>query len=122
MGSHPINLTIRFLLEVIALLAIGIWGWNQSDDWLRFVLSFGLPIILAIVWGTFAVPDDPSRSGKAPVPIPGTLRLAIELVFFLLATWAIFELGYSNLAWAFGAIVAVHYLISYDRIVWLLKG
>ena len=121
MGSHPINLAIRFLLELIALLAIGFWGWNQSEGWLQYILAFGLPIILASIWGTFAVPNDPSRSGKAPVPIPGILRLAIELIFFSIATWTLYELGYSNLALLFGAIALIHYFISYDRIIWLIK-
>jgi len=121
MGSNPINLAIRFLLELAALLVIGIWGWNQSEGWIRFVLAFGLPIIAATIWGIFAVPNDPSRSGKAPVAIPGILRLAIELAIFSIATWALFELGYSNLAWIYGTIVAIHYLISYDRISWLIK-
>lgn len=39
MGSHPLNLTIRFLLEVAALLAPGIWGWQQRDSWPRVVLA-----------------------------------------------------------------------------------
>ena len=121
MGSHPLNLTIRFLLEVIALLAIGYWGWNQYDDWQRFVLAFGLPIILAIVWGTFAVPNDPSRSGKAPIVTPGIIRLVIEIVFFSIGTWAIYNLGYTISAWVFGLIVAIHYILSYDRIKWLIK-
>ena len=39
MGSHPINLTIRFLLEVVALVSVGMWGWKQSDGWLQIVLG-----------------------------------------------------------------------------------
>lgn len=121
MGSNPINLAIRFLLELTALIVIGIWGWNQSEGWIRFVLAFGSPIILAIIWGTFAVPNDPSRSGNAPVAVRGILRLAIELAFFTIATLAINDLGYSYLAMIYGAIVVIHYLISYDRIKWLMK-
>jgi len=120
MGSHPINLTIRFLLELSALAAIGIWGWNQSDDWIRFVLSFGIPISLAAIWGIFAVPNDPSRSGKAPIAVPGIIRLLIELAIFALATWTLQESGYTKISWIFGTIVAIHYVISYDRIMWLL--
>ena len=121
MGSHPINLAIRFLLELTALIVMGIWGWNQSEDWQRFVIAFGLPITAAAICGTFAVPNDPSRSGKAPVTIPGIVRLVFELAFFSFATWALYKLGHSNLAFVFGAIVAIHYLISYDRIKWLMK-
>ena len=119
MGSHPINLTIRFLLELTALISTGIWGWNQSDSWIRFVLSLGIPIGLAAVWGIFAVPNDPSRSGKAPITVPGFVRLVIELAIFALATWTLQDSGYTKISWIFGTIVAIHYVISYDRIMWL---
>jgi hypothetical protein len=75
-----------------------------------------------IFWGTFAVPDDPSRSGKAPVVIPGILRLIMELAFFTFAIWALYDVGFTGWSWAMGIFVAVHYLASYDRIVWLIKG
>jgi len=120
MGSHPINLAIRFLLEIAALLAMGVWGWRQSEGWLRFVLGLGIPIILAIVWGTFAVPNDPSRSGAAPIAVPGILRLVIELAIFVFATWALYDLGYTSLSWILGIIVVIHYITSYDRILWLV--
>ena len=122
MGSNPVNLTIRFLLEISALVAIGIWGWNQSDGWIRFVLSFGIPIVLAAVWGIFAVADDPSRSGKAPIPVPGMVRLAIELAFFALAAWTLCDLGYTRISWFFSIAVAIHYAVSFDRIKWLLTN
>ena len=121
MGSHPINLFIRFLLELSALIAIGIWGWEQSDGWLQFVLAFGLPFIAAAIWGIFAVPDDPSRSGSAPVPVHGIFRLAIELVFFILAIWVLYDLEFTSISWIFGIVVTIHYSISYDRIKWLLR-
>jgi hypothetical protein len=121
MGSHPINLALRFLLELAALLAIGVWGWQQGEGWLRFILALGIPIIAAVLWGTFAVPDDPSRSGKAPVAIPGILRLVMELAFFIFAAWALYDGGFIGLGWALGILVMVHYIVSYDRILWLIK-
>jgi len=121
MGSHPINLIIRFLLEIIALMSVGMWGWKQSDGWLRFVLAIGIPIILAAIWGTFAVPDDPSRSGTAPIVTPGVIRLVIELGFFALATWALYDMGSIKLSLALGIIVVLHYVVSYDRIIWLIS-
>ncbi len=121
MGGHPMNLILRFLLEICALIAMGLWGWNQSDDWFRLVLALGIPILATVVWGTFAVLKDPSRSGSAPISIPGILRLIIEFVFFGFAIWAIFDLGYTRLSWIIGSVVIIHYLISYDRIMWLLN-
>jgi hypothetical protein len=108
------------VLELSALLATGIWGWQQREDWLRFTLALGIPLLLAAVWGVFAVPGDPSRSGKAPMPVPGWLRLVIELAFFALGVWALYDLGYTTPAWVLGVLVVVHYLASYDRIRWLL--
>lgn len=119
MGSHPVNLAVRFLLEIAALVAIGFWGWSLSDEWPRILAAIGLPVIAAAIWGTFAVPGDPSRSGRAPVPTPGPLRLAIELAFFAFAVWALFEIDQAALGWILAVATLVHYVVSWDRIVWL---
>jgi hypothetical protein len=121
MGSHPLNLAARFLLEIVALVAIAYWGWSQQDGALRFVLAIGLPLLAAILWGTFAVPEDPSRSGKAPVPVPGVVRLVLELAFFAFAAWALYDAGKVTLALVLAAVVVIHYALSYDRITWLLR-
>jgi hypothetical protein len=89
MGYHPLNLAFRFILELCALIAVGFWGWNQTDSPLKFFLAIGFPIILAFIWGVFAVPNDKSRSGKAPIPTPGLIRLPLELIIFAIATWFI---------------------------------
>ena len=44
MGSHPINLAVRFLLEVAVLLSMGTWGWRHGEGWLRFVLAALIPV------------------------------------------------------------------------------
>ena len=121
MGSHPINLVFRFILEIAALIVMGVWGWNQSDDWPRYLLAALVPIFAAVLWGVFAVPDDPSRSGKAPIPVRGTIRLALELAFFAFAASALNELGAVQLSWGMAIAVTVHYLLSMDRVNWLLR-
>ena len=122
MGNHPLNLALRFVLELAAWFAMGYWGWMQGDGPLRYLLVIGLPVVAAAIWGTFAVPDDPSRSGRAPVPVPGLVRLAIEFATFGTATWALYDTGNTTLSLVFAAIVFVHYLVSYDRVAWLLKA
>jgi len=121
MGSNPINLGFRFLLELGALIAYGYWGWNLSEGGLRYLTALIPPLLAAIVWGTFAVFDDPSRSGKAPVPVSGALRLILELLFFGLAGYTLFITGIEIWAWIFGSLILLHYILSYDRIVWLFK-
>ena len=44
MSRHPINSAVRFLLELAALAAIGLWGWRLEIGWPRFVLAFALPV------------------------------------------------------------------------------
>lgn len=121
MGSHPLNLALRFMLELAALGSAGFWGYNQTNNWFRFVLATGIPILMMILWVTFAVPDDPSRSGNAPVVTPGIIRLLLEFIFFAFAAWALYNLDYSKLSLVFGFIVIVHYALSYDRIWWLIS-
>lgn len=121
MGSNPINLAIRFFLELAALFSMGLWGWKQSDGLLKFFLAIGIPIIAATIWGVFAVPNDPSRSGSAPVPTPGLIRLIFEFIFFAFATWALLDIGYNKLSLLFLIATVVHYIVSYDRILWLVR-
>lgn len=120
MGSNPINLAVRFILEMAGLAALGWWGWNQGEGILRFMLALGIPFLAAVLWGTFAVPDDPSRSGEAKVPIHGIVRLMLELAFFVTATWSLFATGLTALGWIYGIAVLIHYVISYDRVMWLV--
>ncbi|MEN2284435.1 YrdB family protein [Algoriphagus sp. SE2] len=122
MGSHPINLIVRFLLEMIALISIGAWGWNKTDGINRYILAIGLPLLMAVIWGVFAVPNDPSRSGQTVVVTSGIVRLVIELTIFVLATLAIFNSGQQKLSYTFALVVFIHYLTSYDRIRWLLDN
>ena len=121
LGGHPVNLLFRFLLELIVLGVVAIWSWKTFQDWQGTVLAIVIPFVMAVIWGSFAVPDDPSRSGKAPVPIPGAARLLLELLFFSFAVWCLFDLGFSGFAKAFALLVLLHYIMSGDRIRWMLK-
>jgi hypothetical protein len=119
--TSTVNLTLRFLLEIAALVAIGYWGFSQHAGLWRFVFGIGGPVIAAVLWGTFAVPGDPSRSGRAPVPIPGVLRFLLELALFGFAVWALCDIGRPMLSLVLAALTVVHYALSYKRIAWLVR-
>ncbi len=121
MSLHPLNLAVRFVLEIAALVAIGYWGFKEHTGILQFVLGLGLPLLAAAAWGIFAVPGDRTRSGDAPVPVPGALRLLLELSLFALASWALCDAGSPVLALILASVVVVHYALSYDRIGRLLR-
>ena len=112
MGSNPINLFFRFILELCTLTSVGVWGWNYNDDNLRFIIAPALPIILAIIWGTFAVPNDPSLSGNVRIQTLGIIRLILELGIFTIATWTLYDIDYISISYTFGVLVVVHYIIS----------
>jgi hypothetical protein len=73
------------------------------------------------IWGIFAVKNDPSRSGKTVVSIPGWLRLLLELAIFFFGVFCIWELGYENSAMVFGTLVVIHNLMFWERNSWLIK-
>jgi hypothetical protein len=118
MSSNPINLGLRFLLELAALFSVGYWGWNQHGGVLRLVLTVGLPLLFAALWGTFRVPGDP---GDAPVAIPGPARLLLELILLGLGVWALYASGQPIAALSFAVLLILHYATSYDRVVWLVR-
>ena len=115
------NLALRFILELAALVFSGLWAWKMHEGLMKYVLVIGLPLILIVAWGVFNVPNDPSRSGAAPVVVSGWIRLLLELGVFSVATWCIYQLGYTKFCYSFAAIVLIHYGISWERISWLLK-
>jgi len=121
MHKNPVNLAFRFILEVAALIAMGIWGWQLFDNCMRYLLVWAIPVLAATIWGVFAVRGDPSRSGKAPVPVHGGVRLVIELVFFAFATWTLCQLRLIFLSALMGITVVLHYLVSYQRVLWLIR-
>ena len=120
-SSHPLNLALRFLLELAVVISAAIWAWNGYDGLHQYLIAFGLPILLALLWGTFAVSDDPSRSGKTIVETPGPVRLVFEIAFFAFGAWILWDLNKQVLAGVLGSLTIVHYALSIDRIQWLLK-
>ncbi|MGI9657611.1 MAG: YrdB family protein [Gaiellaceae bacterium] len=118
--AQALNLALRLVLEICALAAFGFWGWSQTDAPWRYLLMLGLPALAAGVWGTFAVLNDPSRSGRAPVPVSGATRLGVELAFFGLACWALYDANAKVSGLTLAAAVVVHYALSSERIRWLL--
>lgn len=121
MSQRPLQLGLRFLLEMAAFAIFAYWGWAQGSGLLRLLYALGLPLLGAAVWAATAVREDPTRSGRAFLSVPGALRLVIELVLFGAAAWMLYDMQRGGPAAAFAAIVFVHYLLSYDRIAWLIR-
>ncbi len=119
---NPALLAVRFLLELIAVVSFGVYGWRAFDSPWRYLLVVVLPIAAAVLWGTFAVPGDPSRNGEASVPVPGQARLLVEFVVLFGGAVALWAAGLPRLALASVIVLVGYHLLAYDRVVWLLTG
>jgi len=119
MNTHPVNLLLRFLLELTMLAAISVWGYHRFPGWQGVAAAITLPVLAATLWGVFRIPNDPR---PAPVVIPGPLRLLLEWALFAGAVWALEDLGYDTGAWLLAGILVAHYLISYDRTASMLRN
>lgn len=118
---NPANLTLRFILELVALGALAYWGWSLTDSWWRWLAASAVVLAFAILWGGFVVPNDPSRGGQGFLHVSGIVRLALELLAFGAGAYALKSVGRPNLAIAFTVLVVAHYLWSYERVSWLIK-
>lgn len=92
-GFHPVNLAFRLVLEISALVALGAGAYAVGSGPVAWLLAIAVPLIAALAWGTFNVPGDESRSGKAPVVVPGAIRLIIELALFATAVGMVFPVS-----------------------------
>lgn len=116
------NLALRFGLEIAALIGLGAAAWTLTSMPARLGAVVLVPLAAAIAWAVFNVAGDPSRSGNAPVEVPGWLRLGIELAVLLAGAVAIALAGRRDLGVAVALAVAFHYAASWSRIQWLLGG
>lgn len=121
MGFHPVSLAVRFLLELASLLGFGYWGWKVAPGGLRWAAAVILPALVAVLWGVFATPGDPSRSGNTVVATPGLLRLILELAVFFGAALAVHRAGAPTASMVFLAVLVLYHLTAFDRILWLIR-
>jgi len=115
------NQALRFVIELTGIITFGMWGYSLSDSAAGIVLAILFPLLFAVLWGVFAVRGDPSRSGKTVIQTPGILRLILELALFGAAISMLLDMGYRPAGWLLLVGVLLHYIISFDRILWLLK-
>ena len=40
MNNHPINLAVRFALEIVLLIIFAYWGWSKFNGFNKYLLVF----------------------------------------------------------------------------------
>ncbi len=116
-----VQASLRAALELIAWLAPAWWVASLFEGTLASWAGGALGLLVPVgLWITFNVPGDPSRSGKAPVPVSGRVRLAVELLVFAGGAAALVGVGRWGAAVVFGALVVFHVISYRERLGWLL--
>ena len=116
------NLALRFGLELAAIAGLTAGAWRLTSGPMRWIALAAVPVGVAVVWGTFNVVGDPSRSGGAPVEVAGAVRLAIELAILGGASAVLVVAGRSGLGIGLGSLILLHYAASTPRIEWMLNS
>jgi hypothetical protein len=106
---------LRFALEIIANIAIG----RAAFMWRGWPAVAATVTASLLAWGLFNVPGDPSRSGQAPVRVPGGVRLAIEAAVFVAGGMGLWRTARPAWALGFAAVTLVHYIATWRRVRWI---
>ena len=117
MFFRPVDLVLRAVLELAAVVGLALGGLASVGGPIGLLLALGVPVAAGVIWATFRVPDDP---GPAPWPIPGTARLAVEVVLLGLGALGWVLAGWAIVGLLMGALIVGHYLMTAERMRWLL--
>ena len=78
------NLGLSFLLEVMAVVVIGYWGFSlEVSKVASFVSGLGIPLVFILIWGRFCAPASPHR-------LAGQWLIWLKLLMFGLAALSLF--------------------------------
>ncbi|WP_425402659.1 YrdB family protein [Haloglycomyces albus] len=114
-------LVVRFVLEIVAFIGYFIAGWQLWGGALSVASAAILAGGVVLVWGTFNVPGDPTRSGSAPVAVRGMTRLYLEVGILGGAVFAYLLSGWVFVGLLYGVFLAGYFYIARDRFDWLQK-
>ena len=101
------NVALRFLLELCVLAALCDWGFQTGSGLIvKIGLGIGVPLLAALIWGTFGAPN-------APMQVHDPLHLVLEVVVFGSAVVALYAAGHPSLAWALAFVVVLNRALIY---------
>jgi Protein of unknown function (DUF2568) len=98
---RPINLALRFALELAALAAFGAWGLHAAGGPARFALAAAAVLAAAGVWGRWMAPTSRHR-------LADPARLLAEVAFFTAAGAALALTGRGALGVGLAAAAAAN--------------
>ena len=86
--------TLVFVTELAAYVGLALGGWSFTGPvWVRVLAAVLLPVVAALVWGTFLAP-------RAPRPPAEPLRIACRAAVLAAGAAGFAASGRPGLAWA----------------------
>jgi hypothetical protein len=104
---RPLNLLLRFLLELCALVALAWWGYHAArSSVVHWILALAAPVLLALLLGEV-------RGAEVWFKLPRGERAALGFLLLELSAASLAFAGQALLAAGFGAAIAVNALMLY---------
>jgi hypothetical protein len=85
---------VQFAMELCLLVAVAWWGTAGFG----LLLGLALPLVVAVLWGTFCAP-------KAAVRLPAPVTLALRTLLFAVGFVALLAVGHPVLATVYAVLV-----------------
>lgn len=102
-----LNLTLSFLLELVALVIFGAWGFTIGESTLiKILLGIGTPLLMIVFWGVYMAPKSARR-------LQDPWHLLFEIVIFGATGLALLSIERTDLAIVWGIVVVVNLLLSF---------
>jgi len=97
----PLNLGLKFLLEIAGLAAFAYWGATTGEMPVSLLLAIATPAAAAVAWAIYAAPKSKRRLPLQP-------RIRFELTFFTAAMLALLAADVPTAAAILSAMVILN--------------
>lgn len=106
-GDIPIgfNDVLRFILEIFAIVTLGIWGFVAWPFGWNILVGILAPVMAIVLWALF-------RSPKAVLRVDPFVKALVEIVVFATAAYAWWDLGQPVIAVLFAMVATASGVIN----------
>jgi hypothetical protein len=103
---QAVNDAFQVVLEVLVLVSLAFWGWEEGESFGRWILAIGVPLAFAIVWVTLV-----TRYSASKLDDPSRLRL--ELAIVACGAAALVRIGHPVLSVLLVLLAAMQLTLTY---------
>lgn len=107
---------LQFLMELASLYGIGLIGWNVGNRGVAgALLAIAFIILTGTIWGQFRTPGFEPSGRPAKFPVDGKVRIAIEVMVFLIGITGLYLGGYQMTSYVAAGVMILMFIALRDR-------